>query len=587
MDRNAIIGIILIVTIVFTFQMFTNEEKPAEPQKKEQAAKKAAETTTAAIPVAASAVIDSGAAFAKLGVMAPAAASSDSTVKVENSQMVVTFNARGGMPESVLLKNYKTYSGKPLELFTKGSQAQTYEVNLGGKAVKNTDLSFLISNATDSSVTLTAQGNDGAYIRHNFTLDPRGSMLNMSIETGKLGLEGKTAKMDWAYNALPQEKDLQDERYKTTIFYRKKTDERSDNINERKDDKEKLEDSVDMIAFKQKYFTTSLVVPGGVAAATIETATPKDDSSVVKHLSLSGNVAFDQSGKLNMSWYYGACKYYDLKEYGYGLQDQIYLGWTIFSLINKFFVLPIFTVLDKINLGYGIIILILSLIIKSVLFPLTYKSQLSTIKMRLLKPEVDALKAKYGDDNTTLQTETMKIYSKAGVNPLGGCLPLLLQMPLLFAMFNFFPAAFELRGQSFLWAEDLSTYDSLIHWGTSLPVLGNHLSLFTVLMTISTLIYTKINNDMTGATGQMKYIGYIMPLIFLGVLNSYASGLTYYYLLLNLITFAQQAIMRRTIDETKLHAQMQENKSRNTGKKSAFQMQMEKLQEAQKNQRKK
>ena len=205
------------------------------------------------------------------------------------------------------------------------------------------------------------------------------------------------------------------------------------------------------------------------------------------------------------------------------------MGWGIFGWVNKFVTVNVFYWLGQFLSNFGLIIFLLTLIVKTILFPLVYRSYLSSAKMRVLKPEIDEIKAKYPDDLARQQQENMKIYRKAGVNPMGGCVPVLLQMPILIAMFQFFPSAFELRQQSFLWATDLSTYDSILNLPFNIPFYGDHVSLFTLLMTASTLVYTIYNNQMTGVTGQMKYISYIMPVMFLGFFNSYSSGLTYYY----------------------------------------------------------
>ena len=255
------------------------------------------------------------------------------------------------------------------------------------------------------------------------------------------------------------------------------------------------------------------------------------------------------------------------------------MGWGFLAYINRFSVLPVFNFLSQFTGNYGIIILALTIILKLVLSPLTYKSYLSMAKMRVLKPEMDEIKGKVGDDNPTLlQQEYLKLYKKAGVNPLGGCLPLLIQMPIVFAFFRFFPSLFELRGKSFLWMHDLSTYDSIITF-PNIPFIGNHLSLMCVLMTISTLIYTYFNNQISGVSGQMKYIGYITPIIFLGALNSYPSGLNYYYFLANMLTFTQQYIIRLMVDDKKIHAQIQENKKKpdEVKKKSGFASKMEEM----------
>ena len=220
--------------------------------------------------------------------------------------------------------------------------------------------------------------------------------------------------------------------------------------------------------------------------------------------------------------------------------------------------------------------MLLTIIVKTILFPLVYKSYLSGAKMRILKPEIDEIKEKYGNDMTRIQQENMKLYRKAGVNPLGGCVPMLLQLPILFAMFQFFPSAFELRQQSFLWATDLSSYDSILDFSFSIPFYGNHVSLFTILMTVSTLVYTYFNNQLTTVNDQMKWISYIMPVVFLGFFNNYAAGLTYYYFLSNLATIGQQLLIRQFVDDKALHAQMQENKKKPVTK-SKFQAKLEEM----------
>jgi len=279
-----------------------------------------------------------------------------------------------------------------------------------------------------------------------------------------------------------------------------------------------------------------------------------------------------------LEFYFGPNQFSLLTEQGHSLDKIVNLGWGPLKYINRYATIPIFNLLKKFNWNYGLVILALTVILKLALSPLTYKSYLSMAKMRILKPEMDEIKAKVGEDNPTLlQQEYMKLYKKAGVNPLGGCLPLLLQMPIVIAFFRFFPSLFELRGQSFLWMHDLSTYDSVI---TFSPIFGtDHISLMCLLMTISTLVYTYFNNQISGATGQMKYIGYITPIIFLITLNSYPSGLNYYYFLANMFTFLQQYLIRLMVDDKKIHAQIQENKKKpeDKKKKSGFQARMEEM----------
>jgi YidC/Oxa1 family membrane protein insertase len=276
-----------------------------------------------------------------------------------------------------------------------------------------------------------------------------------------------------------------------------------------------------------------------------------------------------------------------MRQYGMNLERQIPLGWSFFLMqwINRFAVIPVFNWLESSHLNYGIIILILTILLKIVLFPIAWKTYISSAKMRILKPEIEEIGLKFPkkEDAMKKQQATMSLYKKAGVNPMAGCVPMLLQFPILIALFRFFPSAFELRQQSFLWATDLSSYDSIYSWTTHIPLLstyyGNHISLFTLLMTISTIMYTKMNNDMMGSTQQMpgmKTMMYLMPIMFLGFFNNFSAGLSYYYMLANLFTFAQMFIIRRFVNEDKLHARIQENKSKPV-KKSSFQKRLEEM----------
>jgi len=281
-------------------------------------------------------------------------------------------------------------------------------------------------------------------------------------------------------------------------------------------------------------------------------------------------------------FYFGPNHYQTLKEAGHDLQQQIPLGWGIFGWVNKFLVIPVFNWLDTYGLNYGIVILFLTLIIKLVLFPFQFKSYLSQAKMRVLKPEMDELNKKYeNEDALKKQQALMALYKEAGVNPLGGCFPLLLQLPILLAMFNFFPNAIELRQQSFLWADDLSTFDSILTLPFEIPVYGDHVSLFALLMTISTIIYTMMNNSLSVQNDQMKqmkWMMYLMPVVFLLVLNSYAAGLNYYYFLANIITFGQQFAFSKLVDEKKIHAKIQANKLKPASQKtSSFQQKLEEM----------
>jgi YidC/Oxa1 family membrane protein insertase len=282
-----------------------------------------------------------------------------------------------------------------------------------------------------------------------------------------------------------------------------------------------------------------------------------------------------------MKYFFGPNRYNILKQYGLEMEDQIPLGgFILFTWVNKYLVIPVFQFLDGFDLSYGIVILLLTLILKLILLPLTYRAYLSTAKMRILRPDIEAATAKIPkEDALARQQATMAIYKKAGVSPMGGCLPQLLQLPILLALFSFFPSAIELRQQSFLWANDLSTYDSIATLPFEIPFYGNHVSLFTLLMTASTLLFTWVNSKYQAQDqqfAQLKWMMYLMPVIFLGVLNSYPAGLSYYYFISTMMSIAIQEIMRRRVNEDALHAKIQENRKKPTAdKKSKFQQRIE------------
>jgi len=348
-------------------------------------------------------------------------------------------------------------------------------------------------------------------------------------------------------------------------------------LSETKDDQKTIADKkLQWVAFKQHFFSNILIAKQGIDKSSLTVSTDVSNNADVKQMKADLSFARSADGTLPLEFYFGPNRFSTLKAEGHDLDKVISLGWGPLKYINRFAVLPVFNFLKQFNWNYGLIILALTVLLKLVLSPLTYKSYLSMAKMRILKPEMDEIKTKVGDDNPTLlQQEYMKLYKKAGVNPLGGCLPLVLQMPIVIAFFRFFPSLFELRGESFLWMHDLSTYDSVISFS---PIFGvDHISLMCLLMTISTLVYTYFNNQISGATGQMKYIGYITPIIFLITLNNYPAGLNYYYFLANMLTFGQQYLIRLMVDDKKIHAQIQENKKKpeEKKKKSGFQARME------------
>jgi YidC/Oxa1 family membrane protein insertase len=596
MDKNTFTGLFLIMIIMGAsiFFMRPNQDElkkeaaraHADSVKKgltaKQALTKAADTTKTVI----NKPVDSALLRSPFGA---ATVGTDKLVTLENKDVIIKLNTHGGGVYSVELKDYKTYNKKPLLLFDGASNHFGLNFTAGNNSIKTDNLYFTpsadnlkVSGADSSTVTMRLSYSPTQYIDYIYSLNGSGYKLGLTVKP--VGLDQviantSTLNLNWASSMRKEEMDLEQERRYTTVYFLDNNGS-LDYLSQSKDDQKTITDKKLLwVSFQAHFFSGVIITDKGFDKANLAVTTDIADSTHSKQMSASLSVNKVANGTFPLLFYFGPNKYDILKAQGYDLQKQVYMGWAPFALINRIAVLPVFNFLAKFTTNYGLIILGLTLILKLVLSPLTYKSYLSMAKMRVLKPEMDEIKAKVGEDNPTLlQQEYLKLYKKAGVSPLGGCLPMLIQMPIVFAFFRFFPSLFELRGQSFLWMHDLSTYDALITF-PSIPFIGNHLSIMCLLMTISTLIYTYFNNQVSGATGQMKYIGYITPVIFLGALNSYPAGLNYYYFLANMMTFGQQYFIRLMVDDKKIHAQIQENKKKPELKKKTggFQARMEEV----------
>ncbi|MDB5017712.1 MAG: rane protein insertase YidC [Mucilaginibacter sp.] len=510
-------------------------------------------------------------------------------ITLENKDLLVKLSTHGGKVYSVELKNFKTFDKKPLILFD-GSRNHFGLTFTAGNNSINTDKLYFTPNATSlnvagqdsGAVTMRLSYSPTQYIDYIYSLKGTGYKVGLTIKpTGldQVVANTSTINLNWLTSVRKQEKDMEQERRYSTVYYNN-TDQENDYLSASKDEQKDITDKkIQWVSFKAHFFSSVLIADKGFDKSNLAVSTDVTDTTDIKQMSANLVLSKNADGSFPMLFYFGPNRYSTLKDQGYALEKQVDLGWGPLKYINRFAVLPVFNFLKQFNWNYGLIILALTIVLKLVLSPLTYKSYLSMAKMRVLKPEMDEIKGKVGDDNPTLlQQEYLKLYKKAGVNPLGGCLPLLIQMPIVIAFFRFFPSLFELRGQSFLWMHDLSTYDAIITFPT-IPFIGNHLSLMCLLMTISTLIYTYFNNQISGASGQMKYIGYITPIMFIGFLNSYPAGLNYYYFLANMMTFLQQYIIRLMVDDKKIHAQIQENKKKPEEKKKTggFQAKMEEM----------
>jgi YidC/Oxa1 family membrane protein insertase len=399
--------------------------------------------------------------------------------------------------------------------------------------------------------------------------------------------------LDWRVDLLRQEKSRKNEQNVSTIYY-KFTGEDVESLRETRDASETLRTSVKWISFKQQFFSSVLIAANSFTSAQIaHTAFAETEDDLIKRMTASIDIPYNsrENNNFPMHFYFGPNHFQTLKAYDLDLEKQIPLGWAIMGWINRFIVIPVFNYLSSFNWSYGIIILVLTLMLKLVLFPIAYKTYLSSARMRVLKPEIDELNEKFPkkEDAMKKQQAVMALYKKAGVNPMAGCVPMLLQLPILLALFRFFPASIELRQEAFLWADDLSSYDSILDLPFTIPFYGAHVSLFTLLMTVSTIIYTRMNSQMMSTGTQMpgmKTMLYIMPIMLLGIFNNFASGLSYYYFLANVITFGQMYAFRFMIDEGKIRRKIEENKKKPV-KRSGWQKRLEDMAKQQQQQQKK
>lgn len=588
MDRNNIIGLILIFAI-FGGSFYLMKPSEAEIQQEQQlqdSLKNVREgkithnvqDTTVAVATAA---IDSADLSKPFGA---SKVGQEQLVALENDLIKVELTSKGGKVKSVLLKGVNNFDGSPLYLLEDNNNNFGFAFNAKGENINTNDLHFTVGQATDRGVTLRLNYSNDQYLEYSYTLPETG--YNLVLQVNAVGIQNlidikqKNILLDWEAILTEKDQNIKAEREKSTIYF-KNNEGDIDHLSENGSAEEKIEkNTLEWVAFKQHFFSAILSSKQPLSNANLTTTSTTSDG-IVKIYKSTAELAFNTqaNNSYDFNFFFGPNQYKVLKAEGQSYDKIINMGWGPMGWINKFLTIPLFDFLDGFHLNYGIIILILTLLLKGLMFPLTRKSYISMAKMRVLKPQLDEIKEKIGDDNPMLlQQEQMKLYKQVGVNPIGGCLPMLLQMPFTLAFFFFFPNLYELRGQSFLWMKDLSTYDAFI---TFSPIFGiNHISLMCVLMTLVTLLTTWYNNATSGATSgvgsQMKYIGYIMPLLFFFMLNSFPAGLNYYYFLGALFTLLTQFIIRQSIDDNKILAQLEENKKNpKAQKKSSFQSRLE------------
>ncbi|MBO4369965.1 MAG: membrane protein insertase YidC [Paludibacteraceae bacterium] len=607
MDKNTIIGFILIALILFGFSWW---QRPSEEEQERQrayndslmmAAAEQEAIREAEYQMALAATDSANSTMRDLGVFTACQTGSDSLFVLENEQVKVEISAKGGTVVSAEMKQYTTYDKLPLVLFDQDDASLNFTlVTSNNRVVETAGLYFQPHWLNDSTLSMEIELENGGLLAFEYRLPKEGYRLDWTVRTAGLFevLSSHQHQFDaeWNFKLRQQERSKTFEGRYSGLYYKYINDD-VENLKTDKDQHKDISGRLRWIACKDQFFSTVLVAKEGFDSPVLQSEISKD-SRYLKNFESTFGLDYDvlHDTEVAMSWYFLPNKYSLLKSvseeageyFDLEFNKLINLGWTIFGWVNRWFIIPLFDFLSRYISNYGIIILLLTLIVKIVLFPFTYKSYMSTAKMRVLRPMIDEINEKISPEKSMeRQQATMDLYNKAGVSPMGGCLPMLLQMPILFALFIFFPTAFELRGQSFLWAADLSSYDAIFSWDTYIPLIsrfyGNHVSLFCLLMAITNIISTKITNDANASSAQMpgmKVMMYLMPVMFLGIFNDYASGLCYYYFISSLITILQNLIFRWSINDEKMLAQLRENMKK-PRKKSKFQQRLEEMQKQQ------
>ena len=584
MDKNNLVGFALIGAVVIGFSIYNR------PSQEEMARAKHYQDSIQAIAQKEAAMQEQAAAQQSpahtiqadsTSLLYGASQGTEQLTTLENDLVKVTFTNKGGRVCAAMLKDYNGQDGKPLDLFDEKDSGMNFAFEGKNENILTEDLYFQPTNVTDTTVTMRLTTNGAGYIDFDYKLLPNTYVVNFSIRANGMQnffpAAANTVNINWHQRARQLEKGFSFEQRYTSLTY-KPVNKGSDYLSEMKDAKEEVTDRLDWIAFKNQFFSSVLIADQDFDKASLVSTPQKEGSGYMKNYTADMTTFFDPTGKqaTNMQFYFGPNRFktllasndLSLSQKDLELEDLVYLGWPIIRWINRWFTIPLFDWLSGWGLSMGIVLLLMTIIVKALVYPATHKSYMSSAKMRVLKPYINEINAKYPkkEDALKKQQETMALYSKYGVSPMGGCLPMLIQMPVFMALFFFVPNAIELRQQSFLWAPDMSTYDDIIHWSTTIPLLGNHLSLFCLLFSITNIlntVYTMKQQD----TGQqqmpgMKLMMYIMPVMFIFIFNGYSSGLNYYYFISGLIGILTMVILRKTTDEKKLLAQLEANKEK-------------------------
>jgi YidC/Oxa1 family membrane protein insertase len=597
MDKNSVTGLVLIMGMLLGYQYFFGSKEPIANS----------DTKTKVVKTTTQKKVTLKEADVNISSDSNQVDFKEEKYSLENNDIKIIFSNKGGKIVSVQLKNYfsyKNYSNKVKEgLFLFDAKKDLFEVEIPTlqKKIKLSDLNYSSTGVKANQITFESKLPSGETIKQVYSLGNSGYELTYKLDAKSLAgkLAGNEYSIHWKENIAQSEKDIAEER-KATINYLIQEDEEFDNLTENPSslENENLSTPLSWVTFKKKYFVSGLIPQGFSIQKANLTSTPNlTDSVNIKTLDAQLVIPNQNliQGLSIFKFYFGPNDYSIVKHVAPAFGKNVKLSYDFLLPLTKYIYVPLFDFLESLFSNYGLLIIVLVLIIKSALLPLTYKSYISMAKTRILAPEIAAIKEKIGDDAAKVQQETMKLYSEVGVNPLSGCIPVLATMPILMAVFLLFPNLINLRQESFLWANDLSTYDSFINLPFTIPFYGSHVSLFCLLMTVSQLAYGYYNNQITpdqpGQPIDMKKMAYITPVIFMFVMNSFPAGLSFYYFISNLVTIGQQLAIRKFVDEDKIKLILDQNRLKiaagGGAKKSKFsqylQTQMKAMEENQKN----
>ena len=633
MDKNTLTGLILIGAVIISF-MFLN--KPNEINNVENQSVVASKQNDSRSNKSINSAVDNVDSYESGNNLLSIVDSNDSSLNIqnpetlkenfglfykaaegtaapyflENDKIKLSFSSKGAkiikaemvektLDGSFLYKTHSAFVGDsnvPLALFDEANSEMSLSMVDADKAIplESKDLYFKLVKQNDSCLVFRANaGSDDKYLEFMYCLPSGKYEVDFNIGYHKIEYDiNPKVDLSWSMDGLSTEKLADDERMYCSVMYRYFGSQR-DYFSERSDKKEKLEGNANWIAFKHKFFSSILISENGFSDGIIEQSQLESEDYTIAYAS---KLVVPSSGNVPLKFFFGPNDYDLLSTYDNEMDGIVNLGWGIFGWVNKFLIGPIFHFLKSFGIGFGLVILLLTLAVKIIIMPLTYKNYMSSAKMKVLKPEIAKINSKYEgktDKNTAMkkQQETMALYRQTGVNPMAGCIPVLIQMPILFAVFRYFPASLDLRHKGFLWAEDLSSYDSILDLGFSIPLYGDHISLFTLLMAVSTLFYTIMNSSQMTPAAQpgmpnMKVIMYMFPIMMIFFFNSYSSGLSYYYLCGNLMNMGiMWGIKKYMVDENKIRLQIENNKKK-PKKKSKFQQKMEEISKQQQKKRK-